>query len=264
MFKRKRNGAPSAFRQKLQRVMQNRAPVRALRVAPRQAIMAGRRRQLLNMATVGLLGVEKKFLDTGKTATAFVAPTDSTGGELDPSTGCTGCVSAPAQGDAATNRDGKQIIAKYLEIKGVINLPNQVNQGGSRGGIVAMVAVVLDTQTNGAQLNSEDVYTNTAATAIGAPVATRNLLFGPRFKVLKQEFWELAYDGTTYDGANVEMNGKQREFTWFIPLGNLKINFNGGTTADVANVIDNSIHVVGFATEATPTLTYNCRMRFIG
>lgn len=222
--------------------------------------MAARRRFIRAVAPAP----EKKFLDTAKTATAFVAPTDSAGGELDPSTGSTGCLSAPAQGDGATNRDGKQIIAKYLEIKGVINLPNQVNQSGSRGGIVAMVAVILDTQTNGAQLNSEDVYTNTAATAIGAPVANRNLLFGPRFKVLKQEFFELAYDGTTYDGANVEMNGKQQKFQWYIPLGNLKINFNSGTTADVANVIDNSIHIVGFASEATPTITYNARMRFIG
>lgn len=264
MLKRKRNGAPSAFRQKVQRVMQQRAPLRPFRAAPRQAIMAGRRRAMLNMATQGLLGIERKFLDTARTAVSLVAPTNAAGGEVDPSTGCTGCLSAPAQGDGASNRDGKQIVAKYLEIRGAVQFRAAIDQTAAQSVKYVYVAVVLDTQTNGAQLNSEDVFVNTAASADGAPFPLRNLNFGNRFRVLRYELVKVVPQTMSWDGTNLEVAGGAAEFNWYIPLNNLKINFTSGTTADVANVLDNSLHVVAFATATSIDMFYNARMRFIG
>jgi len=71
------------------------------------------------MRTAGFLSIERKFLDTSLAATAIPAPSDCTGGELDPSS--TVMVSTPAVGDGEQNRDGKQIVCLYLEIKGTIS-----------------------------------------------------------------------------------------------------------------------------------------------
>lgn len=115
-----------------------------------------------NLRTAGYVGIEKKFYDTGYNA-AIVAPTDATGGEADPATVLT--VSAPAQGDGEQNRDGKKIVAKYLEIKGTVRAAATINQTVGPQRTQVFVAVVLDTQTNAAQLNSEDVFKNQNASA---------------------------------------------------------------------------------------------------
>ena len=40
---------------------------------------------------------ELNYLDCAKTLSALTAPTDCSGGEMNPTTGCTGCLSAPSQ-----------------------------------------------------------------------------------------------------------------------------------------------------------------------
>jgi len=113
-------------------------------------------------------------------------------------------------------------------------------------------------------MNSEDCFKNTGASAALNTSPIRNLLFGPRFKILKQGTFTLTYPTMSWDGTNMEVGGASRLFSWFIPLNNLVVNFNSGTTASIANVIDNSIHVIGYATVNTPTITYNARIRFVG
>lgn len=222
-----------------------------------------RRRPLGVIRSRAAMGVEKKFYDTALTATALSAATDATGGEYDPS--ATSMISTPAQGDGEQNRDGKQIVAKYVEIKGYITEPASANQTTGIGPRAAMIALVLDKQSNGAQAQSESVFKNLAATAAAAPLALRNLENSSRFRILKQEYFTFEEGPKlTFDGTNIETNAVTRHFTWYVPLGNLKINFNAGTTASIANVVDNSIHVMGFATSASMTITYNARLRFIG
>jgi len=55
-------------------------------------------------------------------------------------------------------------------------------------------------------------------------------------------------------------------FDWFIRLKGLKVKFNAGTTASIANVIDNSLHIIAFASTTDPQakISYNARLRFVG
>jgi len=127
------------------------------------------------------------------------------------------------------------------------------------------VALVLDKQTNGAQLNSEDVFKNTGASATTASNPTRNLLFANRFQVLKE--WKMCMKPPVvgYDGTNMEVWGSSERFEGFLNL-ELPVNFNSGTTASVANVIDNSLHIIAFCngTGLDPKISYNARIRFMG
>jgi len=246
------------------------AQKKALTEAERIRISANRqaayqkRLSSLNVGSVGFLGIEKKFYDTAFTG-AITAPTDASGGELDPS--ATNMISTPTQGDGEQQRDGKQIAIDYLEIKGSVYNSNLEAQVNPPIGANAYIAIVLDTQTNGAQMNSEDCFKNLSGTALGATSPLRNLLWGKRFRILKSSVFDLTPETLTTAGANsFSWGAKAVNFHWFIPLKGLKVNFNSGTTASVANVIDNSIHVIGFANgiDTTPLITYNARIRFLG
>jgi len=227
---------------------------------------ASARYRSMNWRSAGFLGIEKKFLDSSISAVLMSADTGLAGGELDPTAVPTAmlCLTAPAVGDTETSRDGKQIIGKYLEIKGHLEVASQANQTAQDGQEVAFVACVLDTQTNAAQLNSEDVYKNSSANAAGNTCPLRNLLFGPRFKILKSGTFVMPVPSTSWDGTNLEVSGVSRNFKWYIPLNDLKINFNSQTTGVISSVIDNSVHLIGFSQQGLALLTYNCRFRFIG
>lgn len=168
--KRKRSNGDSISRVKRIKDMQNRA---------------FRNRQLLNLRSGGLLGVELKFLDAPRTSLALTAPTDAAGGEINPSSIVTGCLSAPAQGDGPTNRDGHKIVVKSILVQGSFSNAIQQDQADADVMPTLFVALVLDTQTNGATLNSEDVFTNPAADADCNGNLPRNMSFTSRFKVLK-------------------------------------------------------------------------------
>lgn len=234
----------------------------------RGGTVARRARALLNRRTAGFLGLEKKFFDTAVALVAVPAPTDATGGEFDPTAlpAATLCLSAPAQGDGEQNRDGKRIVIKSVQVKGVCRVPPAELQAAPPTSTKVFVALVLDTQTNGAQLNSEDVFKNLSAEAAQNTDLTRNLLFGSRFKILKSGVFDVTPASMSHFAVDsFSYSGIACEFDWFVPL-ELPVNFNAGTTAVIANVVDNSLHMIAFSTNATlgPTIGYNARIRFMG
>jgi len=221
-------------------------------------------RAVANAVTMGFMGIEKKFLDTTKSNTAIAANADCTGGEYDPSAGCTGCLSCPAQGDTEQSRDGKRIVIDSLILKGFVQNGESTGEAPEAASKI-FVAVVLDTQTNGAQLNSEDVFKNTGAYALLNADPMKNLLFGGRFRILKSQTFDLTFNGVTGAVATLAHNATRRDFDWYIPFkGGLPVNLNAGTDANVTNVIDNSLHVVAFSTIAGSSIGYNARIRFQG
>ncbi len=218
-----------------------------------------------NTATMGFLGIEKKFYDTALSAAAITAPTDSTGAEHDPS--ATSMISTPVRGDSEQNRDGKQISLLNVTIKGAINVAQRELINSPVSGAIVYVALILDTQTNGAQLNSEDVFKNTSGNVFVNGTPQKNLLFMNRFRILKTQRFNLTPNTLSHFAVDsFSWAGVTRPFSWFVNLKGLKVNFNAGTTADVANVIDNSLHIIAYTTNiaGAPTLTYNARIRFVG
>lgn len=226
-------------------------------------------RQLANAATAGFLGIEKKFLDTAKADTAVASAAALTGGEYDPSSGCTGCLSCPSEGDNEQQRDGKKFVIDSLIIKGYVR--NEKTTGdGVEASTKVFLAIVLDTQTNGAQMNSEDCFKNLLGTAAGVVNPMKNLLSGNRFRILKSQVFDLTPHGAFAASATYGANEVRREFDWYIPFkGGLPVrlkdgDLNSGKNADVANVVDNSLHVIAFSTLTGALIGYNARIRFQG
>lgn len=227
--------------------------------------MAVAKRQFtrVNSQTAGFLGIEKKFYDTGVSAGAISVTADCSAAEKDPAT--VDCISAPAQGDGPNEREGKRIVIKSVQIRGVIDHAPQSAQTSLDAHSAVHVALVLDTQSNGAQLNSEDVFVNPSTGAAGLAQPMRNLYYGKRFRVLKaQTFMTPIPNAAAYSSA-LEVSGAKTTFDWYVPLGEgIVANFTSGTTAGIANVMDNSLHVIAFQTNNQNTITYNSRIRFVG
>lgn len=216
-----------------------------------------------NLTAALALGVEHKFLDTSRIGASITAPTDSTGGELDP--GTVNCINAVAQGDGSSNRDGKEYIIDSVYIYGVVGMAAQADQTVPDLMPAYFIALVLDKQTNAAQLNSEDVFTNAGASANTAPTPMRNLNFAKRFKVLWTHSDQFPPMTISWDGTNIEQTGQQRLFKCFLRNLNIRV-LTSGTSANVTDIVDNSLHVIGYTSTTSPALTisYNARIRFRG
>lgn len=249
-----------------------RAPPRArIKRTPFQQLVHNKIRALnsariKNVQTAGFLGIEHKFLETALVGQALVAPADAAGGEMDPS--ATSMMSTPAQGDGEEQRDGKRIIIDSLDFRFRVNQPPLEIQAGPPVAVKVFVAIVLDTQSNGAQMNSEDCFKNDSGDATLATCPMRNLLFGSRFRVLRQTVVDVTPTTLSHVAADqFSFNGKSAVRFWHIRFKDgLPVNFNGGTTASIANVVDNSLHCIAYSstTQYAPTLSYNARIRFRG
>lgn len=230
-----------------------------------------RSKNLAIARTGGLIDMEKKYLDVYKSESALISGTSFAGLELQPSSGCTDCLSAPAQGDGSQQRDGLKIKILSILVKGYIKVDAD-NAGDTEVPRVvpkAFLALVVDTQTNGATIVSEDVYTNLTGVNAGTILPQRNMSNTTRFKVLRAKMVSIQSHSIATDSSNnVLRNGGYACFTMKYKFKTpLSVRFTtGGTSANVANVTDNSIHLIGGVsnTALAPTISYVSRIRFVG
>jgi len=224
--------------------------------------LRGKSRGVMNPRTGGFLGIELKFFDTARGLLGVSVTTDASGAEQDPAS--IDSLNSIAQGDTEVNRDGRQCILKSVLVQGMVEVAAQLNQTAAHPSTIVFIALVLDTQTNGAQLNSEDVYTNPSGTVQTLPFVFRNLQFISRFQILATRRISISRPTLTWDGTNMEMGGLSVPFIIYKKL-NITVNFSN-TSAVIANVTDNSLHVVAFSSSSSlvPRLVYNSRVRFVG
>lgn len=204
--------------------------------------------------TGGFLGIETKFIDYTFGKTAFSATV--AGGEMDPASSVD-CVSAIAQGDGESNRDGRKCVLKSLHLRGNVNISESSGSSFQAPSIMRVI-VVWDTQTNGAQLNAEDVM----LPATHVEHSFRNLQFSKRFRILMDHTFTVNPTAGAGDGTANDFGAVERSFKW-------NFNFNipvihNGTTAVVAAITDNSLHIIGFANNVGCNLSYTSRIRFVG
>jgi len=124
----KPRGSPRASRSS------RRSYVSSMRSASRGAVYSAKRSNMAtsrarrigvkNARTGGLLGVETKYFDTNLANAGIAAPTDASGGEIDPATIL--CLNGVPQGDTASSRDGFKIAMKSIQVEGSLYITIQV------------------------------------------------------------------------------------------------------------------------------------------
>jgi len=213
-----------------------------------------------NARTGGFLGIEKKFVDYEYGPTAISATW--AGAESDPTTAL--CLNVNAQGDGQNQHEGRQYKCSRLQIRGSVHRDATSTQTVVSDGWVVRIVVVLDTQTNGAQLNAEDVMVEETAATL-APFHFRNLQYAKRFRVLKDYMFKMEPVATVNNASatTVSVGGLHHTFKLNMPLNFPPVN-SVGTTAAIASVQDYSIHVIACATLTGLELQYSSRVRFFG
>jgi len=201
---------------------------------------------------------ERKYYDSVYAATTIpVLGNDWASTEVDPAT--LNCLFAPIQGDDISNRQGRKIRLLGLRIKGTLSAAPQADQTAADNGGEVRILLVQDKQSNGAQLNGEDVL---AASAGNNPMFMfQNTANFGRFKIWKDKHITMPVPGITYDGTNIEQTGVKRTFKWNISFKKpIIIHYNSsGSTETIAAVVDNSFHLLAGQAGLTTALNYRCR-----
>lgn len=217
-----------------------------------------------NIRIGGFLGIETKFYDTKLIASALNTNTAGADGEKDES--ATVGPSTILQGDGEQERDGLKATLISMHVQGVILTAIQINKTVLQPATGIFIALVWDKQTNGALLNSEDVYINPGGSANTGTSLVRNLQQSHRFQVLATRKMTIQHPMATYDGTNMEIGGSLKPFNIFVKFKTPIIARYSNTTSTIANSVDNSLHVLAWCTDDSlaPTISYTCRVRFRG
>ncbi len=216
------------------------------------------------MRTGGFLGIELKFFDSFVASRSLSSSALATFGEQDPTLG--DCLNAIGEGSGQSERDGRKALLKSVDIEGVITAPGNADAGDQASQASFFVALVLDTQTNGAQLSSENVFANLSAVQLAGAAPHRNMEFLSRYKVMKVVKMRAPSSTAFTDGTNTgTIAGYQLPFSIKMAL-NLPVNFNSADGGGIQDINDNSLHVIAWtsSTTLTPLMTYGCRVRFLG
>lgn len=208
----------------------------------------------LNWRTGGYTGIELKFIDTVKTGTALGQ--SWTGGEYDPAANGLCC---PTKGTGPSNRDGDHIVIKKIQIRGTVMMQIQSNQDDVAAPVDYAVMLVWDKQTNGAQLNAEDVMVSTDPEEF----SYRNLQYSKRFRILKDWRGALHQTNAFTDGVNTGSTvGNSHHFQCILNV-HIPVDFKGDA-GSISDIVDNSLHIIACTSASGLYIAYHARVRFVG
>lgn len=206
---------------------------------------------------------ERKYFDTElSTATVASGTTDWTGTEDDPVTILTFC--APVTGNDFNQRVGRKITIKSWKMRGFFRLTERSNQTAALAVPMIRSILYVDTATNTVQAQGEDVMAS-GASSIPFAMFQNPANFG-RFRVLKDKVFRFPTQAIAFDGTNIEENGQMVPFKYNIKFRKpLVVHFNGTNGGTVADIVDNSLHMISLANNADMacTVSYKSRVTYL-
>ncbi len=203
------------------------------------------------------LNGEMKFADIETDGDAF----SSTWSTMEDATNDS--VSGVAQGDGESERDGRKYLIHSIHIRCRVRTVSVESATTPISDFIGRIVLVWDTQTNGAQLTATDVMDGGGTDDC---LSFRNLQHSKRFRILWDKRWVLKSSDTNEGSINLFANGIRttgemrynKSFKKPIPV------ICSLTTAVIAAISDNSLHIIGVANNTGALLNMQVRMRFTG
>lgn len=223
-----------------------------------QMSLAPRGQFTVPRTTGGQTQGESKYFDTRLALTSIPSVAAWTGTEFDPTTFNTLCV--PTVGSAVNQRIGREIKVHKIKINGHIRTA-KIDAAVALDATHIRIALVQDTQTNATQMQGEQVFTATITTD-EAPLTFQNIDNFGRFRVLKDKHITLQ-DPNLFGATGADVNGLVRPFKFSVKFNNpISVRFNATNGGSVADIVDNSFHVVANSSnvDLVPQLSYLCRV----
>lgn len=203
---------------------------------------------------------EMKYFDTERVNAAIPAVAAWTGTEFDPATFDTLVV--PVVGAAINQRIGKEIKVLKIKINGQISCATQADATAGDNGTKVRLILYQDKQTNSAQAQGEQVMTPSTS-VFSAPNVFQNIDNFGRFRVLKDKVLTFDNPAISWDGTNMEQQGLLKSFKISIKFKEpVKIRFNATNGGTIADIVDNSFHLIANSSSAAlvASLHYSCRV----
>jgi len=222
-------------------------------------------RQMSNARTGGYLGQELKYMDTNVTAGSIVNNT-WVNACVDPTGAGVLCQNGIGQGDGAQNRDGRAYAIKSVHVKGWISIDPIKAQTTQLSDTLIRLVLVLDKQTNGAQMDPQQLFNGAAGFALSG---FRNLEYVQRFRVIEDITFRIENPGPAEAvnsfGAPARLVPFQMNKDFKTPI---KVTCSGAA-GTVAAITDNSLHLVccqvsDVLVAPVVKMNYWTRVRFIG
>jgi len=206
--------------------------------------------------TVGALpSGEMKYFDCERNITSLTAATTSwpAGTMFDPTStinlGAAAvaaplCLFAPTVGSALNQRIGRKVQILKIRVVGTLSTIAQTGQPAADPGAKIRVILVMDKQTNATQFTPSQLFTPTS-TADNSLHAFQNPNDFGRFQVLKDKTIVLANPSVAGATPAIDQMGLKTQFKFNIVFKTpLQVNFNATNGGTVADIIDNSLHIM--------------------
>jgi len=172
------------------------------------------------------------------------------------------CLCAPKVSAALNGRIGRKIKVFKIKVNGTLNVPVQAAQAAGDAASKVRLLLVQDTQTNAAQMTSAQLLNDAtgAETTINSFQNPNN--FG-RFRVLKDKMFRFENPSMAGTTPTIDTMGLKQYFKMSINFKSpVLCNFNATNGGTVADIIDNSFHIICAtdSTGLTPAIAYYSRV----
>lgn len=180
----------------------------------------------------------------------------------------TNCLFAPTQGAAINQRIGGKVRIMKIKIRGRIEKQSAVGLSSLPQQQTVRIMLVHDKQTNATQMTGTQLMMGDAAQSIDTIVNTyQNLENFGRFRVLKDKKFSFGNQNSTGTSPAIQWGADVRQFKFSYSFGSgMEIRFNATNGGTIADIVDNSFHIVANsnATGANliPNISYVCRVCF--
>lgn len=231
------------------------------------------RRRYMPRTPGGQIVADNHYYDATRANVAIpVITTAWTGTELDPDNVAAGalavnCLFAPTLGDDISQRTGRRATLKRIKIQGTIIIPAQTTVNTLDTPAKVRIIVYRDGQTNASQSQGEDLIGSGLGTGTSAMNMFQNFANFGRFKVYKDKSYIYGNNisGVNDTGATggVVQSAAKYHFKFSIPVNDV-VNFNATNGGTVADIVDNSYHLICATDGSTmaPTIAYQSRCVF--
>lgn len=184
----------------------------------------------------------------------------------DPAIVTPNCLFAPKVSAALNGRIGRKVKVMKIKVRGQIICPPQTGQAAADISCKVRILLVMDKQTNAAAMASANLLQD--ASGSNATIATfQNPNNFGRFQVLKDktmDFGNVSMAGSSV-GVAIDQAGLVRSFKFTrkfrVPV---TVNFNATNGGTVADIIDNSFHLIAAANNISyaPQISYYSRVSY--
>lgn len=174
------------------------------------------------------------------------------------------CLFAPTVGAALNQRIGRKVKVLKIKVTGFILKPQEAAQNTADAPCMIRLMLVQDCQTNAAQMTGAQLM-NDASAANPTVCSFQNPNNFGRFKVLKQKKF-VVHDANMAGEVAAGNVIKEGKAFWFKMNYNFKIpcevHFNATNGGTVADIVDNSFHIVVGANNLQCSIQYYSRVCF--